>query len=130
MSQLGGFVNRLRVTKKIPLPHCIDNNADSIVEDESSIVKLHLDDSLVRADEEYAEVIEAHTPIIPNFRFQQQKSHLGSVHDITTGKNKSHQAYIRIETSYSHENSPRCTKDLVERVIEDNFNWTKYCQLQ
>ena len=38
--------------------------------------------------------------------------------------------YIRIETAHSHENSPKAGRDLVERVIEENFNWTKYYQVQ
>jgi len=38
--------------------------------------------------------------------------------------------YIRIDTAHSHENSPKHSIDLVERVIEENFNWTKYYQVQ
>ena len=51
-------------------------------------------------------------------------------HNILTQTQRSN--YIRIDTAHSHENSPNHhhSLDLVERGIEENFNWTKYYQVQ
>ena len=112
---------------------------ESIIEDESSLnprLNLNhknLDDSLLRADDQEIEVADSsalHTPY--NFGGAATRPNQQSVimmhHNMLTQTQRSN--YIRIDTAHSHENSPKHQLDLVERVIEENFNWTKYYQVQ
>jgi len=110
---------------------------ESIIEDDSSLyprLPLHknLDDSLVRAEDHELQVAHSsmmQTPITQGgFTRNNQKSILvqGTNHLTHTQRSNNNNNYIRIETAHSHENSPKARMDIVERVIEENFNWTKY----
>lgn len=88
---------------------------------------------MLRAEDQEIVVADSsamHTPL--NFGGETTRPNQQSVimmqHNMLTQTQRSN--YIRIDTAHSHENSPKHSIDLVERVIEENFNWTKYYQVQ